>query len=140
MYQTNSRNVKIDLLIRMLEFILKDANDERSQFQHQTILTFDRLELHITKDFSNESRFETKSNYRVFLIEHFESVSISIENFIDSVIEKISLYNRVFAINKKNEKCSKYRRAIDKKRFVFNRIKLIKCQIKKKVLYRDDQL
>ena len=142
MYQTSSRNVKTNSLTRMSDFILKSAKNERSQYQHQTILISDRLELHAAEKMKNllfSSRFETESSNRAFIIRNFEDFSSSTENFIIT-LDEISLYDRVLAINKKNEKCSKYRRIIEKKRFALHRIKLINCQIKKDVLYHDDQL
>ena len=45
MYQTGPRNAKADALTRMPSAVPTDPNDERVKYQHQTILTPDRLEV-----------------------------------------------------------------------------------------------
>ena len=49
MYQIESRNVKIDLLIRLSKFMFKNEIDVQNKYQHQIILIFDRLKVQITK-------------------------------------------------------------------------------------------
>ena len=57
-YQIKSRNVKVDVLTRMFDFILVDFNDERRRYQHQIILTSNRLKIRSMKFDSKTSLYD----------------------------------------------------------------------------------
>ena len=48
MYQTNAKNVKIDVVTRKLDDKSQD-DDDRLLYQHRILLTYDKLKIHVLK-------------------------------------------------------------------------------------------
>ena len=138
----------------MSDFTSKDVTDERNRFQHQIILTFDRLKMHaieIEKNFIDQEIVEQISQIIDILILTFAEESSTIDVSNRSVMNVVVaadifsfssniIYDRVLTANKKNTKCFKYRKIINENRTALKSINIIDCTIKKSVLYRDDQL
>ncbi len=45
MYRSDKQNIKIDALTRRADFVLRDFDDERVQYQRTTILTSNRMKI-----------------------------------------------------------------------------------------------
>ena len=120
MYQTNFKNVKVDVLTRISDFISEDVTDEKSRFQHQIILTSNRLKMHAIE--TEKNFIDQKVVEKIFQIidiltstsaKESSTINVSNRNVTNVVVvaDTFSLnlniiYNRVLTTNKKNTSVS----------------------------------
>jgi len=55
MYQSDKQNIKIDALTRQADFVSRDLNDERIQYQRTTILTLNQMKIADSKKNNDQS-------------------------------------------------------------------------------------
>ena len=104
-YQSEIKNVKINIFIRKVDDSLITADDDKLKYQHQIILILFRLKIHSMK-----------------------------------ADKKTFIYERIQAINKADEECECFRRAIREKKKFFNQISLNQCFIENKLFFHQKRL
>ena len=104
-YQSEIKNVKINVFIRKVDNFFIIADDDKFKYQHQIILISFRLKIHSMK-----------------------------------VDEKTFIYERIQTVNRVDEKCECFRRAIREKKKFFNRILLNQCFIENELLFHQKRL
>ncbi len=55
MYRSDKQNIKVDALTRQADFVPRDFNDERIQYQRTTILTSNRMKIADLKKNNDQS-------------------------------------------------------------------------------------
>ena len=58
MYRSDKQNIKIDALIRQADFVSRDFDDERVQYQRTTILTLNRMKIADLKKNNDQSIYK----------------------------------------------------------------------------------
>ena len=145
-YQTGARNAKADALTRQPGSTPSSPDDERVQYQKQTILTPDRLEsLPVEVNEADEASSEAR-NSPTGASQQEESHEPNDERFTEpsgvgaAEENEAPIFEKILAANKDDADCSRYRKAIVKGRKTLNGVRLGKCSIKDGALFYCDKL
>ncbi len=138
-YQLRKQNLKVDALIRMSDVKSVEANDDHKLYQHQMLLSEDRLELQSIED--NQKADQDLTQILLRSDSEFDSDSkLESKANQNSIEEMIFIQNQIIVENWMNQLCFDIQIIMKQNRKTCQDIDLNNCKILDEVLWKDNKL
>ncbi len=138
-YQSEKQNLKVDVLIRMSNVKLIEANDDWKLYQHQMLLSESKFELQ-SIEADQEDDQKSDSDLTQILLRSDSESKQELKANEDSIKEVISIQNQTVVENQMNQLCIDIQAVMKQNKKTCQDIDLNKCRVLNKVLWKDDRL